>query len=75
MCRRVAVPKAVKAAKPGTEQFRAALRNAIEETKGVKGAGAVFNLSPTDHSGVDQLGMSVLRVEQGKWKLEDHAKF
>jgi len=35
----------------------------------------VFTLSPTDHSGVNQLGMSLMKVENGKWKLEDHADF
>jgi len=70
-----AVPKALKSGKPGTEQFREALRTAIENTKGHKGALAVFTLSPTDHSGVDQLGMAVVRIENGHWKLEDHADF
>lgn len=70
-----AVPKALKKAKPGTSEFRQALRDAIEGTKGYNGAYAVFNMSPTDHSGVDQRGMSVIKIENGKWKLEDHAKF
>jgi branched-chain amino acid transport system substrate-binding protein len=51
------------------------LRDAIEGTKGLKGAGSVFTMSPTDHSGVNQLGMSLMKVENGKWKLEDHADF
>jgi branched-chain amino acid transport system substrate-binding protein len=71
----VAVPKALKSAKPGTEKFREALRTAIEGTKGLKGAGSVFSMSPTDHSGVNQLGMCLMKVENGKWKLEDHADF
>jgi branched-chain amino acid transport system substrate-binding protein len=70
-----AIPKALKAGQPGTEKFRAALRDAIEGTKGLKGAGSVFTMSPTDHSGVNQLGMSLMKVENGKWKLEDHADF
>lgn len=70
-----AVPKALKSGKPGTEKFRVALRDAIEGTKGLKGAGSVFSMSPTDHSGVNQLGMSLMKVENGKWKLEDHANF
>lgn len=70
-----AVPKGLKSAKPGTEKFREALRAAIENTKRLVGAGAVFTLSPTDHSGVDQLGLSVVQVENGKWKLEDHANY
>ena len=70
-----AVPRALKSGQPGTEKFRSALRDAIESTKGLKGAGAVFNFSPTDHSGIDHYGMSVIKVENGKWKLEDHADF
>ena len=70
-----AVPKALKVAKPGTEKFRAALRDAIESTKGLKVAGAVVTMSKVDHTGIDQLGMCLLKVENGKWKLEDHAGF
>ena len=52
---KIAVPKALKSgAKPGTVQFREALRSAIEETRGYKGTMAVFNFTPTDHTGVDQ---------------------
>jgi len=70
-----AIPKALKVAKPGTEKFRAALRDAIESTKGLKAAGAVITMAKADHTGIDQLGMCLLRVENGKWKLEDHADF
>jgi branched-chain amino acid transport system substrate-binding protein len=70
-----AVPKALKVAKPGTEQFRIALRDAIESTKGLKGAGAVFTMSKTDHTGINELGMCVLKVENGKWKLEERAEY
>jgi len=70
-----AVPKALKAGKPGTEQFRVALRDAIEGSKGLKGAGAVFTMSKADHNGINQLGMCLLKIENGKWKLEDHADF
>lgn len=70
-----AVPKALKVAKPGTEQFRVALRDAIEGSKGLKGAGAVFSMSKSDHNGINQLGMCLLKIENGKWKLEDHADF
>jgi branched-chain amino acid transport system substrate-binding protein len=69
------VPKALRAGKPGTEKFREALRTGIENVKGLKGALAVFTLSPTDHSGVNELGMAVVRIEKGAWKLEDYAKY
>jgi branched-chain amino acid transport system substrate-binding protein len=70
-----AVPVALKQAKPGTVQFREALREALEKTKGFAGASAVYTMSPTDHSGIDNLGMSVIRIENGKWKLEEHTDF
>jgi branched-chain amino acid transport system substrate-binding protein len=71
----VAIPKALKIAKPGTEKFREALRTEIENTKGYIGALGVFTLSPEDHSGLDKLSMSVIRIENGTWKLEDYADF
>jgi branched-chain amino acid transport system substrate-binding protein len=64
------VPKALKVAKPGTPEFRAALRDAIEATKGYKGAYVVYNMSPTDHSGVSEAGIAMLKIVKGKWKLE-----
>jgi branched-chain amino acid transport system substrate-binding protein len=67
-------PKALKSAQPGTGEFREALRTAIEQTK-YNGALAVYRFSPADHSGVDQLGIAILRIENGTWKLEDHAAF
>lgn len=70
-----AVPKALKVAKPGTEQFRAALRDAIESTKGLKVAGAMITMTKADHTGINDLGMCLLRIENGTWKLEDHADF
>jgi branched-chain amino acid transport system substrate-binding protein len=69
------VPKALKVAKPGTEKFRAALRDAIEQTKGLKGSAAVFTMSPTDHSGVNQLGLAMLRIENGHWKLDTYSDY
>lgn len=70
-----AIPKALKSAKPGTEKFRAALRDAIEQTRGLRTAGAVVSMSPTNHTGINQLGMCLIRVENGKWKLEAHADY
>ena len=70
-----AVPKALKSGKPGTEQFRVAMRDAIEKTKGFKAAGAVITMTPTDHTGINQLGICLVKVENAKWKLEHHAEF
>lgn len=49
-----AIPKALKTAQPGTEQFRAALRNAIESTHDLVVPQGVVNMSPNDHVGLDQ---------------------
>jgi len=70
-----AIPKALATAKPGTIQFRQALRNAIENTKGYNGATAVFTFSPTDHAGVNQLGSVMARIENGGWKLVEAPSF
>ena len=64
-----AVPVALKTAKPGSPAFRQALRDALESNKGVKGTHAVYDMSPTDHTGVDKRGRVLVRVENGEWKL------
>lgn len=64
-----AVPVALTKAKPGTVQFREALRNALENTKEVAGTQGVYNMSPTDHSGFDKRGREMIIVKNGQWKL------
>jgi branched-chain amino acid transport system substrate-binding protein len=64
-----ALPVAIKATKPGTPAFRDALRHAIESGKDVKGTHAVYNMSATDHYGVDKRARVLVRVENGDWKL------
>jgi hypothetical protein len=32
-------------------------------------------MSPTDHTGINELGMCVMKVEHGQWKLEQIAAF
>jgi len=64
-----AAPVALKSAKPGTAEFRQALRNAIENVKDVRGTHAVYSMSSTDHTGVDQRARVLVRVENGDWKL------
>ena len=64
-----ALPVALKATKPGTAAFRDAMRDAIEAGKDVKGTHAVYNMSATDHYGVDKRSRVLVRVENGEWKL------
>lgn len=64
-----AAPVALKRAKPGTPEFRQAMRDAIEGLKEVAGTHAVYNMSPTDHNGVDKRGRVLIQVENGQWRL------
>ena len=64
-----AVPLALKKAQPGTPEFRAALRDALEQTSGVAGAHGVFTMSPTDHLGI-QHGVVMVKIENGTWKYQ-----
>ncbi|MDR2239679.1 MAG: ABC transporter substrate-binding protein [Zoogloeaceae bacterium] len=65
-----AIPVALKKSKPGTKEFRAALRDALEGTKELYASHGVFTMTPTDHLGLDQRARVMVRVEGGKWVLE-----
>ncbi len=64
-----AVAEAVKHAQPGTPEFRAALRDALENVKEVVGTHGVYNMTPTDHTGLDQRASVLVQVEDGLWKV------
>ena len=63
-----AVPVALKKAQPGTAEFRAALREALEQVKGMPGAHGIFSMSKTDHLGLDQNARVMVKIENGAWK-------
>jgi len=65
-----AVPVALKKAQPGTPEFRAALRDALEGLKEVAGAHGIFSMSPTDHLGLDQRARVMVKIENGTWKVQ-----
>jgi len=62
-----AVPVALKKGKPGTKEFRAALRDALEGTKDLVAAHGVFNMTANDHLGLDQRSRVMVKIEGGKW--------
>ncbi len=64
-----AIPEALKKAKPGTPEFRAALRDALEATKDVVGAQGVFTMTPQNHNGMDARARVMMTVKGGKWML------
>lgn len=64
-----AIPVALKKGKPGTPEFRTALRDAIESEREIAGVHGVFNMSPTDHSGFDKRARVLLQVQNGAFKV------
>ena len=64
-----AIPVALKSGKPGTEAFRSALRDAIEQEREVVGCQGVFNMSPTNHNGMDERARVLVTVKDGKFRL------
>jgi branched-chain amino acid transport system substrate-binding protein len=63
-----AVPQALKKAKPGTKEFRAALRDALE-TSNVVGTHGVFVMTPQEHNGLDNRARVMIRIDNGQWVL------
>jgi branched-chain amino acid transport system substrate-binding protein len=64
-----AIPEALKKGKPGTQEFRTALRDALEGTKDLNASQGVINMSAQDHSGFDHRGRVLLTIKDGKWFL------
>ena len=65
-----AIPAALKKAQPGTPAFRSALRDALEQVRDLPGAHGIFNMSPTDHLGLDQRARVMVKIEKGSWKYQ-----
>lgn len=63
------VPVALKKARPGTAEFRQALRDALESEKEIVISHGVLNFSPTDHVGFDTRGVVMLRIEAGRFQV------
>jgi len=65
-----ALPEAGQKARPGTVEFRIALRDALENLKDLRANAGVFNMTPTDHSGMDKRGRVMVEIQNGKWILD-----
>ena len=63
-----AVPEALKKGKPGTKEFRAGLRDALE-TSNVVGTHGVFVMGPQEHNGLDNRARVMIRIDNGRWML------
>ena len=64
-----AVPIALQKAKPGTAEFRAALRDALEGIKDLTLTHGVMTTTPDNHNGLDTRARVMVTVDGGRWKL------
>src|SRR5206468_10265886 len=64
-----AVPEALKKAKPGTKEFRAALRDALESTKELVATPGVYTMTVQDHNGLANRARTMTKLDNGKWVL------
>ncbi len=69
-----AIPVAAKSAKPGTKEFRSALRDALEQVDELVATQGVYSMTPEDHSGFDDRGRELITVKDGQWQLVDMSK-
>jgi len=59
----------VKAIEQAKSTDREAVRNAIENLKGLVGTAGIFNFSPTDHNGLGLDAFEMLTVKKGKFAV------
>ncbi len=64
-----AIPIALKTAKPGTVEFRTALRDELEKSKDVYLDNGLSNMTPTDHNGYEPSSVFFIKVENGAFHL------
>ncbi|WP_298398506.1 ABC transporter substrate-binding protein [uncultured Azonexus sp.] len=60
---------AVDAIKRAGSTDKAKVRDALEATKGFVGTSGTFNMSPTDHMGLDLSAFRMLEVKNGNWTI------
>lgn len=48
------------------------IRDALESnTKDIVGTGGIFNYTKDDHNGLDATALAMIKIEMGKWELEE----
>jgi branched-chain amino acid transport system substrate-binding protein len=63
-----AVPLALKKAKPGTPEFRSALRDALENIGATPISQGVIHYTAKDHFGIGEDGRIMLTIQNANWK-------
>ncbi len=64
-----AIPDALKKGQPGSEAFRVALRDSLESQKEIVGCQGVFNVTTTNHNGLDKRARELITIKDGKFRL------
>lgn len=64
-----AVAAVGKSATPGTPEFRAALRDALERTRSLPLTHGLATVSASDHTSLGEAAVVLITIEQGSWKL------
>ncbi|KDB10536.1 hypothetical protein LIG30_0582 [Burkholderia sp. lig30] len=59
---------ALNTAQPGTPAFRDALPRGLEPGRDVAASHGVFNLSATDHAGLDERASGMVQIVDGRWQ-------
>ena len=63
------IPAALKTAKPGTPEFREAIRQALLSEKELAASQGVYNFTEKDRYGLDERSRILLTVKNGKYML------
>src|SRR3954464_14500880 len=63
------IPAALKTAKPGTPEFREAIRQALLSEKELAASQGVYNFTEKDRYGLDERSRILLTVKNGKYSL------
>ena len=64
-----AIPTALQSARPGTPEFRAALRDALEGLHELVLTHGISDMTPQDHNGFDKRARVMVTIQGGAWKL------
>jgi branched-chain amino acid transport system substrate-binding protein len=64
-----AIPAALKLAKPGTPEFRVAIRDQIEKSKDLALNNGLSNMTPDNHNGYDERSAFLIEIRDGAFHL------
>ena len=59
----------IRTSRPGTPEYRVAIRDGMENLKNFVTAEGWYSMSDKDHNGVDARGQVLVKVDNGRWKL------